>query len=279
MHYWSVNIGFPSFYCVLFYSMRCLQMFNVEKTKVLVNRCLVIIRKTVLFVTLNFEEGMSCFCADFSLPFWAANLFCPISWPCRLRPCNGGWRTLPCGLWLCNFCSSFWPGIDACSLLLWSDGCSSWPFEDDSNPGDFVFKLGRLDPFLPAAIVLFLSAWAFFPRDRETINPWSVDDNVAGWPVNTLLFLAEFTGPASLVSTHQVYKYFVHYIHCKRKQVYFVEQNCVHTRFRDMKRGPTTPRMIFSRGLSISIIWEQTWVISVLSKCISLSFLLHMQQV
>jgi hypothetical protein len=151
------------------------------------------------FVTLNFEEGMSCFCADFNLPFCAADLFCPISWPCRLRPGNGGWRPLPCGLWLCGCCRSFCPGIDACGLLLWSDGCSSWPFEDGSSPGDFFFKLGRL--FLPAAIVPFLSAWAFFPRDPEPFNPRSVDDNVAGWPVYTLLFLAEFTGPAFWVST------------------------------------------------------------------------------
>lgn len=157
----------------------------------------------LFFVTLNFEEGMSCFCVDFSLPFCATDLFCPIIGPCRLRPCNGGWRTLPRGLWLCNCCLSFWPGIDACSLLLWIDGCSSWPFEDDSSPGDFFFKLGRLEPFLPAAIAPFLSAWAFFPRDPETFNPRSVDKGF--WQVNTLLFLAEFTGPASRVSTYQVF--------------------------------------------------------------------------
>jgi hypothetical protein len=51
MHYLSVIIGFPSFYCTLFYSMRCLQMFNVEKTKARVNWCpVIIIRKTMVYV-------------------------------------------------------------------------------------------------------------------------------------------------------------------------------------------------------------------------------------
>lgn len=35
MHYLSVITGFPSFYCMLFYSTRGLQMLNVEKTKAL----------------------------------------------------------------------------------------------------------------------------------------------------------------------------------------------------------------------------------------------------
>lgn len=208
---------------------------------------------------MNSEEWMSCFCADFNLAFCAADLFWPMSWPCRRRPCNGGWRPLPCGLWwICDCCRSFWPGIDACSLLLWSDGCSSWLFEDDSKPGDFFFKLlGRL--FLPAAIVPFLSAWAFFPRD-----------NVAGWAVP---FLA-FTGPPSWASTWSI-QYFVHHIYCK-KGGNVQQKTSVHTRF-ESKRGPTT-RMTFSRGVSISIIWEQTRVISILSECVNLSFLLQTQR-
>jgi len=57
-----------------------------------------------------------------------------------------------------------WPGTDVCGLLLCTDGCSFRLFEDGSNAGVF-FMLGRLEPFIPAVIILFLSARESFPRD------------------------------------------------------------------------------------------------------------------